>query len=249
MISDILKEQVAIITGAGQGIGKAIAVLFANQGAKVVVSDIIEDIANQTVAEIKSKGGTTVSIVCNVSKLSDCENLIEKTLTEFGKIDILVNNAGITRDQLIMKMSESDWDIVLAVNLKSVFNTCKSVSRHFLKQRSGCIINMASIIGEIGNVGQANYSASKAGVIGLTKTLAKEFASRNIKVNAIAPGFIKTKMTESLPDKVRETLFTQIPLGRFGEPEDVANLALFLASPLSSYITGQIIRVDGGMVI
>lgn len=249
MNSEVLKEQIAIITGAGQGIGRAIALLFAKEGAKVIVSDVVEESAAATVNDIKAQGGTAISFVCDVSKMSDCENLTKKVIEEFGKIDILVNNAGITRDQLILRMSEEDWDKVILVNLKSVFNMAKSTTKIFLKQKTGCIINMASVVGEIGNAGQANYSASKAGVIGLTKTLAKEFASRGIRVNAIAPGFIRTKMTDAIPQAAKEALMSQIPLGRLGEPEDVANLALFLASPLSGYITGQILRVDGGMVM
>lgn len=249
MNSEVLKEQIAIITGAGQGIGRAIALLFAKEGAKVIVSDVVEESAAATVNDIKAQGGTAISFICDVSKMSDCENLTKKVIEEFGKIDILVNNAGITRDQLILRMSEEDWDKVILVNLKSVFNMAKSTTKIFLKQKTGCIINMASVVGEIGNAGQANYSASKAGVIGLTKTLAKEFASRGIRVNAIAPGFIRTKMTDAIPQAAKEALMSQIPLGRLGEPEDVANLALFLASPLSGYITGQILRVDGGMVM
>lgn len=248
-MTSLLKDKVALITGAGQGIGKAIASCFASEGAKVIISDIVADAANAAAEEIKQNGGEAAAVVCDVSKFAACEELIKKAAEQFGKIDILVNNAGITKDSLILRMTEEDWDKVIMVNLKSVFNVSKAAVKVFLKQKSGCIVNMASIIGEIGNPGQANYAASKAGVIGLTKTLAKEFASRGIRVNAIAPGFIRTKMTDAIPETARENLIKQIPLNRLGEPDDVAKLALFLASDMSSYITGQIIKVDGGMVI
>jgi len=244
-----LKDKVSLITGAGLGIGKAIALEFAQAGSNVIVTDVLEDAGNQTCEEIKLLGQETIFLKTDVSNFEEVKNTVDKAIEKFGKIDILINNAGITKDQLIMKMTEEEWDKVIAVNLKGTFNFCKAVSRYMLKQRSGKIINMASIVGQIGNVGQVNYSASKAGVIGITKTLAKEFASRNINVNAIAPGFIKTRMTDVLSDKAKEELMKMIPLNRLGEPSDVAKVALFLASDYSNYITGQVIRVDGGMVI
>jgi 3-oxoacyl-[acyl-carrier protein] reductase len=245
----MLTGQVALVTGAGRGIGRAIALKLAENGADVIVSDIVSDTAEDVVKEIKNLGRKSLAIVSDVSCLEDCQNMIKTGLKEFGKIDILVNNAGITRDNLIMRMSEKDWDTVLSVNLKSVFNCCKSIVRPMMKQKGGRIINITSVVGIMGNAGQANYSASKAGVIGLTKTLAKEFSSRGINVNAIAPGFINTKMTEFLKDDAREALVSMIPLRRLGEAEDVANAVLFFASPLASYITGQVLPVDGGMVM
>jgi 3-oxoacyl-[acyl-carrier protein] reductase len=245
----MLTGQVAIVTGAGRGIGRAIALTLAGNGADVVVSDIVKESVDEVAGEIKALGRKSLAVVCNVSNFSDCENMVNASRDAFGKIDILVNNAGITRDNLIMRMSEEEWDAVLDVNLKSVFNCSKAVCRLMMKQRSGRIINISSVAGLVGNAGQANYSASKAGIIGLTKTLAKEFASRGILVNAIAPGFIRTKMTDVLPEDQRAALLKLIPLERIGEPEDVANAVLFLASPLASYITGQVLPVDGGMAM
>jgi len=245
----MLTGQVAIVTGAGRGIGRAIALTLASNGADVIVSDIVKESVDEVAGEIVALGRKSLAIVCNVSNFSDCENMVNTGRDAFGKIDILVNNAGITRDNLIMRMSEEEWDAVLDVNLKSVFNCCKAVCRLMMKQRSGRIINISSVAGLIGNAGQANYSASKAGIIGLTKTLAREFASRGILVNAIAPGFIRTKMTDALPEEQRAALLKIIPLERIGEPEDVANAVLFLASPLASYITGQVLPVDGGMAM
>ena len=243
-----LKDQVAVITGSAQGIGKTIAETFAKEGANIVITDINIEKAQATADEIKNKYNVeTIAIASNVTKLSDCENLIAKTLDKFQKIDILVNNAGITKDNLVLRMSEQEWDAVISVNLKGVFNSIKAVTRTMFKQRSGRIINIASVVGIMGNAGQANYSASKGGVIALTKTCAKEFSSRNILVNAIAPGFIKTAMTDALSDEVKAKYAEVIPLKRLGEAQDIANSALFLASEDSSYITGNVINVNGGM--
>lgn len=243
-----LKDQVAVITGSAQGIGKAIAEAFAKEGAKVVISDINGELAKKTAEEINKKYNVeTFSVDGNTSVLADCEKLIQQTLDKFSKINILINNAGITRDNLILRMSESEWDSVISVNLKGVFNCTKAASKFMIKQRSGRIINIASVVGLMGNAGQANYSASKGGVIALTKTCAREFASRNILVNAIAPGFIRTAMTDALSDEAKKKLSEQIPLQRLGEPEDVARVAVFLASEESSYITGHTISVNGGM--
>jgi 3-oxoacyl-[acyl-carrier protein] reductase len=245
----MLNGQVALVTGAGRGIGRAIALALAKNGADIVISDIMKESVDEAVKEVEALGRKALGILGDVSKFADCEAMVNAGKDAFGKIDILVNNAGITRDNLIMRMSEEDWDAVIAVNLKSVFNCCKAVCRLMMKQKGGRIINISSVAGLIGNAGQANYSASKAGIIGLTKTLAKEFASRGILVNAIAPGFIRTKMTDFLNEEQRAALMKLIPLEKMGEPEDVANAVLFLASPLSSYITGQVIPVDGGMAI
>ena len=243
-----LKDQVAVITGSAQGIGKTIAETFAREGANIVITDINIEKAQATADEIKNKYNVeTIAIASNVTKLSDCENLISKTLDKFQKIDILVNNAGITKDNLVLRMSEQEWDAVISVNLKGVFNSIKAVTRTMFKQRKGRIINIASVVGIMGNAGQANYSASKGGVIALTKTCAKEFSSRNILVNAIAPGFIKTAMTDALSDEVKAKYAEVIPLKRLGEAQDIANSALFLASEDSSYITGNVINVNGGM--
>ena len=243
-----LKDQVAVITGAAQGIGRAIAEAFAKEGAKIVVSDINAELAKKTAQEINQKYNVeTLSVDGNTAVVADCEKLMQQVLDKYSKINILVNNAGITRDNLILRMSESEWDSVIAVNLKGVFNCIKAVSKPMVKQRSGRIINIASVVGLMGNAGQANYSASKGGVIALTKSSAREFASRNILVNAIAPGFIRTAMTDSLNEEAKKKLSEQIPLLRLGEPEDVASVAVFLASEDSSYITGHTISVNGGM--
>lgn len=243
-----LKDQVAIVTGSAQGIGRAVAEAFAREGAAIVVSDINADLCQKTADEIKQKYGVeTLAVAANVSSLTDCDRLMQSTLDKFSKINILINNAGITRDNLVMRMSEQEWDAVIGVNLKGVFNCIKAASRIMLKQRSGRIVNIASVVGQMGNAGQANYSASKGGVIALTKTCAREFSSRNILVNAIAPGFIRTAMTDALPDDAKKRLAEQIPLQRLGEAQDVANAAMFLCSEESSYITGQVIAVNGGM--
>lgn len=245
----MLKDQTALVTGAGRGIGRAIALRLAENGADVAVSDIMKENSDAVADEIRSLGRRSVSVVCDVANFAQCQDMMKQVKEKFGKIDILVNNAGITRDNLIMRMSEEDWDSVLNVNLKSVFNCSKAICRIMMKQKNGKIINVSSVVGIMGNAGQANYSASKAGVIGLTKTLAKEFASRGITVNAVAPGFIQTKMTEFLKDEARDALLKLIPMGRMGEPEEVADAVLFLASPLSTYITGHILPIDGGMAM
>jgi 3-oxoacyl-[acyl-carrier protein] reductase len=245
-----LENQVALVTGASRGIGKAIALAFANEGATVIVNySGSKDKALQVVAEIKANGGNAEAMGCDVSHFEASETLIGDVIKKYGRLDILVNNAGITRDGLLMKMSENDFDQVIATNLKGAFNTTRFAIRQFLKQRSGRIINLSSVVGIVGNAGQANYAASKAGIIGLTKATAKELASRGITVNAIAPGFIETDMTDVLSDSVKEATKSQIPLGRLGKVEDIANTAVFLASDLASYITGQVISVDGGMNI
>jgi 3-oxoacyl-[acyl-carrier protein] reductase len=243
-----LKGKSALITGSAQGIGKSIASTFASQGANIVISDINQESAQKTADEIKSQYGVeAIAVMANVVKLSDCENLVKACLDKFTKIDILVNNAGITKDNLVLRMSESDWDAVIAVNLKGVFNCIKAASKSMLKQRDGRIINIASVVGQMGNAGQINYSATKGGVIAMTKTCAREFASRNILVNAIAPGFIRTAMTDALSEEAKKAMSSMIPLSRLGEADDVAKAALFLASDDSSYITGHVIAVNGGM--
>jgi len=242
-----LKGRVALITGAAQGIGKSVALLLAQNGADIVVSDINLEKAEETAKEIESIGSKAIAIKVDVANLKDVERMVESILEKFGKIDILVNNAGITRDKLILRMTEEDWDAVLNVNLKGTFNCTKTVVRHMAKQRSGKIVSIASVVGEMGNAGQVNYSASKAGVIGLTKTIAREFAQRRINVNAIAPGYIETPMTEVLPEKVKEELKRLIPMERLGKPEDVAEAVLFLVSEESNYITGQVLNVNGGI--
>ena len=242
-----LKGKVALVTGAAQGIGKSVALLLARNGADIVVSDINLEKAEETAKEIESIGPKTIAVKVDVANFKDVEQMVEAILKKFGKIDILINNAGITRDKLILRMTEEDWDTVLNVNLKGTFNCMKAVTRHMSKQRSGKIVSIASVVGEMGNAGQANYSASKAGVIGLTKTIAKEFAQRGINVNAIAPGYIETPMTEALPEKVKEELKRLIPMERLGKPEDVAEAVLFLVSEESNYMTGQVLNVNGGI--
>lgn len=245
-----MEGKVALVTGGARGIGRAIALALAEGGATVVVNyNGSRDKAMDLKQEIESKGGRAEIYQCNVSDFAKCEELIQGIVKQFGSLDILVNNAGITKDGLLMKMSEDDFDKVIDVNLKGAFNTIRFASRQMLKQKSGRIINMSSVVGVAGNPGQANYASSKAGVIGLTKASAKELASRGITVNAIAPGFIETDMTDALPEKVKEAAVSQIPLGRFGKVEDVAKLAAFLASEAAGYITGQVIHVDGGMVM
>ena len=243
----ILKDKVALITGAAQGIGKAIALKLADSGADVVIVDMNLEKAQATAKEIEGRGRRAVALKANVANLQETEAMIDETVAKLGAIHILVNNAGITRDALILRMKEEDWDAVIAVNLKGVFNCTKAAVKHMVKQRYGRIINIASIVGEMGNAGQANYSASKAGVIALAKTVAREFASRNITCNAIAPGFIETAMTQALSEKVREELAKQIPMARLGTPEDVAEGVLFLVSDSSNYITGQVLNINGGM--
>ncbi len=242
------KDKVVIVTGAGRGIGEEIALSFASYGARVCVCDLNEESLRAVVERIEGAGGQGLSVVANVVEEEQVQELVDKVVDKWGRVDILVNNAGITRDNLLLRMKEEDWDAVLSVNLKGVFLMTRSVAKVMIKQRAGKIINIASVVGITGNVGQANYSASKGGVIAFTKTVAKELASRGINVNAIAPGFIRTKMTEVLPEDVKSRLMNSIPLRRLGEPRDVANVCLFLASSLADYITGQTILVDGGMV-
>ena len=246
----MLENKIALVTGAAKGIGRAIALALAAEGATVVVNyNGSAERAEKTVEEIRALGADGCAYQCNVADTQAALSMIKEVTAKYGSLDILVNNAGITRDNLIMKMSEEDFDAVINANLKGCFNTIKAVSRQMLKQRSGRIINITSVSGILGNAGQANYAASKAGVIGLTKTMARELASRGITVNAVAPGFVDTDMTQVLSDSVEEAATAQIPLGRFGKPEDIANMVAYLASEKAAYITGQIISVDGGMAI
>jgi 3-oxoacyl-[acyl-carrier protein] reductase len=244
-----LENQIAVVTGAGRGIGQAIALKLAASGADIVAVDLKLEFLQQTVEEVWKLGRKAWAIAANVAEAASVESAAEQILKEAGRVDILVNNAGITRDGLLMRMSEADWDAVLDINLKGAFLFTKAFTRVFLKQKSGRIINIASVIGLIGNAGQCNYAASKAGVIGFTKSVARELASRGITANAIAPGFIETKMTEALGSEAREALLKQIPLASLGQPEDVANAALFLASPAARYVTGQVLAVDGGLAM
>lgn len=244
----LLEGKVALITGAARGIGKAIAIKFAQEGADIAFTDLTYDEHMEaTEKEINALGVRAKGFASNAASFEDSESLINQVAEAFGSIDILVNNAGITRDNLLMRMQEKDWDMVLTVNLKSAFNLTKAVQRIMMKQRNGSIINMSSVVGVNGNAGQSNYAASKAGLIGFTKSIAQELGSRNIRCNAIAPGFIETEMTHKLKDEVREAWIQTIPLRRSGKPEDVANIATFLASDLSSYVSGQVINVCGGM--
>ncbi len=244
----LLEGKTALITGASRGIGKAIAMKFASEGADVAFSDLNRDENMEaTEKELSDLGVKAKGYASNAASFADSEKLIADVVNDFGRIDVLVNNAGITRDNLLLRMTEQDWDAVIAVNLKSVFNLTKAVQRTMIKQRGGSIINMSSVVGVNGNAGQSNYSASKAGMIGFTKSIAQELGSRNIRCNAIAPGFIETEMTHKLPENVREEWIKTIPLRRSGKPEDVANVATFLASELSSYVSGQVINVCGGM--
>jgi len=241
-----LKGQTAFVTGGAQGIGKSICLLLAKEGANIVVSDINIDSATQTAKELEALGVKAMAVKSNVAKYDDMAEALKAAQTQFGKVDILVNNAGITRDTLIMRMKEEDWDLVISINLKGVFNGIKAVSPIMMKQRSGRIINIASIVGQMGNAGQANYSASKGGVIALTKTAARELASRGVTVNAIAPGFIDTDMTKVLPEDVKDKLKAQIPMGTLGSPDDIAKAVVFLCAD-APYITGQVIAINGGM--
>lgn len=244
----MLKDSVAIVTGSGRGIGRAIALELAAAGVKVAVNYAgRSDKAEETVELIRIAGGEAFAVQADVSQQADVERLVKTTLEHFGKIDILVNNAGITRDTLLLRMKEADWDEVIATNLKGVFLCTKAVSKGMLKQRSGVIVNISSVVGLSGNAGQANYAAAKAGIIGFTKSVAREFASRGIRVNAVAPGYIFTDMTGTLPEGTQNDILRGIPLGRIGRPEDVAKVVRFLVSPEASYMTGQTLSVDGGM--
>ncbi len=244
----LLEGKTALITGGARGIGRAIALAFAEQGANVAFSDLkIDDNATELEKSLQGMGIKAKAYASDASQFMDSENLVNEVVSEFGSVDILVNNAGITRDTLLMRMTEEMWDDVIRINLKSAFNLTKAVQKFMLKQRKGCIINMSSIVGLGGNAGQANYAASKAGMIAFTKSVAQEIGARNIRVNAIAPGFIETEMTAGLPEEVKKEWAEKIPLRRAGKPEDVANMAVFLASDMASYVSGQVITVCGGM--
>jgi len=246
---DDLNGRTAIVTGSARGIGRSIAQALARRGADVVISDVDAPGAEATAAEIATLGHRALAIPCNVTRREEVEALVERTLAAWGRLDILVNNAGITRDGLAIRMTEEQWDLVLDVNLKGTFFGCAAAAKAMIKARTGAIVNIASITGLIGNVGQANYAASKAGVIALTRTLAKELASRNIRVNAVAPGFIETEMTHNMSDKAKAAFLEYVPMGRGGTPEEIAGVVAFLCSPESSYITGECVTVDGGLTI
>lgn len=245
-----LKDKVCVVTGSSKGIGKAIALEFAKNGAKVVINaSAMSERAEETLKEIRETGALCELVCADISTADGAKMLIDTAVEKFGGVDVLVNNAGITRDTLMLRMSEDDWEKVMDVNLKGPFNCIKAVSRVMMKKKCGSIINISSVVGIIGNPGQANYSASKAGLIGLTKTTAKEFAKKGIRANAVAPGFIQSDMTEILSDEVKESYLSNIPLGRFGTGKEVADLCVFLASDSSAYITGQVINVDGGLAM
>ena len=244
-----LEGKVALVTGGARGIGKAISARLAAEGAKLAIVDIMLDVAQATADEFVAQGVEAKAYAANVASFADAEATVAQVVKDFGSLDILVNNAGITRDTLMLRMTEEDFDKVIAVNLKGTFNFTKASIRPMMKARAGKIVNIASVVGRMGNVGQANYAASKAGVIGLTKTVAKEFASRNIQANAVAPGYIVTDMTGKLSEEAREAFMQVIPMKRGGTPEDVANVVYFLTSPDSDYVTGQVINIDGGMLM
>lgn len=244
-----LSGKCALVTGGGRGIGREIALTLASAGADVAVSDIDEETAKETSEDIKALGRRSLAIKADVSDSDSVSSMVSSFLETFGKIDILINNAGITRDTLLIRMKEADWDVVLNVNLKSAFLCCKEVTRPMMKAREGKIVNVSSIVGITGNAGQANYSAAKAGLIGLTKTLARELAGRSININAVAPGFIQTAMTDKLSEQDKQTFIESIPMKRIGLPKDVAHAILFLVSPLADYITGQVLTIDGGLVM
>jgi len=243
----MLKDKVAVVTGASRGIGKSITLALARQGAKLVAVDITRKGMEELLAEIKALGSEGIAVEGNVTVTADTERMIEQAVAAYGRVDILVNNAGITRDGLLLRMKDEDWDAVLTVNLKGAFLCTRAVSKIMTKQRSGRIINITSVVGQMGNAGQANYCASKAGLMGLTRSNARELAKRNITVNAVAPGFIVSDMTDALPEKVRQEMAAQIPLERFGTADDIANAVVFLATDASAYITGQVLAVNGGM--
>ncbi len=242
-----LNGKIALVTGAAQGIGRDIALALATDGADVAICDVNLEAAQKTSADIEALGRKSLALKANVAASADVIAMVDQVVEKFGRIDILVNNAGITRDGLILRMKDEDWDLVLSINLKGAFLCAKAALKHMAKQRGGTIINIASIVGAMGNAGQANYVASKAGLIGLTKTIAREYANRGITANAVAPGFIETAMTQALSENVRTELAKQIPMGKLGTPADVANAVRFLASPWASYISGQVIHVNGGM--
>ncbi len=244
-----LKKQVAVVTGGARGIGREIAVKLAGRGVDVAVVDLEEDAARKTAADLEETGVKARAYRCDVSSFDEVQTLGATIIEEFGQVDILVNNAGITRDRLMIRMTSDDWNVVMAVNLTGAFNFCKAIAPQMLRRRSGSVVNIASIIGQMGNAGQVNYAASKAGLIGLTKSLAKEFAGRGVRVNAIAPGFIRTAMTDALKPEIQEQMKSAIPLNRFGDPGDVANIVLFLVSDLAGYVTGQVVNCDGGMIM
>lgn len=242
-----LKGKTALVTGGARGIGKAIVLKLARQGANVAILDMA--MAPDTVKEVEALGVKAISIEANVTKPESIEKAVEQVIATFGSLDIVVNNAGITKDNLFLRMKPEEWDLVISVNLTGAFNVCKAVNKQMFKQRAGKIVNIASVVGQMGNAGQANYAASKAGLIGLTKTLAREFAARNVQVNAVAPGFINTEMTALLPDDVKQHFIDNIPAGCFGSAENVADAVAFLCSADADYVTGQVINVDGGMVM
>lgn len=250
-MNNLLKDQVAIVTGGTAGIGRAIALKFAESGAKVAIFGTNQERGDQVVKEMEQLSGpdSALFVKVDVANTEDVDKAIKTVLDKFSRVDVLVNNAGVTKDQLLMKMSEEDWDQVMDVNAKSCYNTCKALVRPMMKARKGKIINMSSVVGLSGNAGQVNYAASKAAIIGLTKALAKELAPRNICVNCVAPGFITTPMTDALNDEQRKVALAGVPLGRMGEPEEIANAALYLASSMADYVTGQVLVVDGGMTM
>src|SRR5512140_3420227 len=241
------KDRIAVITGASRGIGRSISLALASAGATIVAMDMDQAATDAVVAELKAAGGNAIAVVGNVTVPADAEKMIDAAMQAFGRVDILVNNAGITRDGIFLRMKDEDWDAVLTVNLKGAFLCSRAASKVMTKQRYGRIINIASVVGQMGNAGQANYCASKAGLMGLTKSNARELAKRNVTVNAVAPGFIATAMTDALPEKVKQELAAQIPLERLGTAEDIANAVVFLAAERSGYITGQVLGVNGGM--